>query len=161
MSHDDISYTAIPLSTDSSISKSLPHPSNPEQRQVEWRISPWTPLATINLFIAGVLVCIGHHLFYTRLDGTPVRTLEDGSKYYTQTWIIRYGTAFAFLAKVLLAGSVVVAYKQRIWVDLRCRAHKIETIDAIFAATYDLTALMNPTLFLGAKLPLIMALIAW
>jgi len=113
------------------------------------------------LFIAGVAVSIVHHFFYKRLDGTAVHSADEGSKYLTQIWIIRYGTACAFLAKTLLASAVVVAYKQYIWTNLRARANRVSTIDAMFAATHDVLAAISPSLLLKAKLPALMALITW
>jgi hypothetical protein len=102
----------------------------------------------LGLLVAGIFVSGGHHVLYSRLN-------------LTQTWIIRYGTAFAFLSKTLLASAVVVAYKQYMWINLRSRANAISTIDAMFAATHDAYAVLSPSLLLRAKLPAIMALITW
>ncbi|KAF2746517.1 hypothetical protein M011DRAFT_487283 [Sporormia fimetaria CBS 119925] len=114
------------------------------------------------LFFSGVLVAVGHHLLYSRLDGTIVRGFGDGSsQYLTQTWILRYGTALAFLTKTLLASAVVVAYKQHMWINLRRKPNSVSTINAIFAATYDFLALTSPRLFLKARLPALMAFIIW
>jgi hypothetical protein len=103
-------------------------------------------------------VAVGHHLFYLRFDQQYVRSPYDETyKYLTQTWIIRYGTAFAFVAKTLLAGSVVVAYKQVMWISLRHKANSISTIDAVF----DLLAFLSPSFWLKAKVPALMALVGW
>jgi hypothetical protein len=131
------------------------------ERPVRWHISARAPLTMLALFVSGVLVSIGHHFFYSRLDGSAVRSLDSGSQYLTQIWIIRYGTAFAFLAKSLLASAVVVAYKQHIWINLRARANTVSTIDAMFAATYDVLAVLSPSLLLKAKIPALLALITW
>lgn len=130
---------------------------------VHWRISLYTPIAMISLFISGLLVAVGHHLFYSRFNGTRVRgPKEDGaSEYISQVWIIRYGTAFAFVAKTLLAGSIVVAYKQHMWINLRRKANSISTIDAVFAATHDFLAFLSPAFWTRAKIPALLALIAW
>jgi hypothetical protein len=116
----------------------------------------------ISLFIAGVLVAVGHHLFYSRFHTHTVQSPDNGaSEYLSQTWIIRYGTAFAFVAKTLLAGSIVVAYKQHMWINLRHKANTVSTIDAVFAATHDLVAFLSPAFLLKAKTPALMALVAW
>ncbi|EFQ93601.1 hypothetical protein CFE70_010171 [Pyrenophora teres f. teres 0-1] len=134
-----------------------------ERKSVQWRISLYTPLSMISLFMFGLLVAVGHHLFYKRFDKTHVRGPgEDGaSKYISQVWIIRYGTAFAFIAKTLLAGSIVVAYKQHMWINLRHKSHSVCTIDALFAATHDLLAFSSPSLWTKAPIPALMALVAW
>jgi hypothetical protein len=129
---------------------------------VQWRISPYTPMSMVSLFLSGVLVAIGHHLFYLRFDLQRVHTPDDGtSRYLSQTWIIRYGTAFAFASKTLLAGSVVVAYKQVMWINLRHKANSIFTIDAVFAATHDPLAFFSLSFILNLKVPVLLALIAW
>jgi hypothetical protein len=45
---------------------------------VQWRISPYTPMSMVSLFLSGVLVAIGHHLFYLRFEynGFILRTME-------------------------------------------------------------------------------------
>lgn len=159
--NDDIAYTAIPPPTDGSTARPLPNSIEHAKKPSRWYISSRTPLSMPSLFIAGILVCVGHHLFYSRLDGTAVQYLEDGSQYRTQIWIIRYGTAFAFLAKALLAGAVVVGYKQHIWINLRQKDNSVSTIDAMFAATYDPIAFISPGFIIKAKLPALMALVAW
>lgn len=158
---EEVSYSALPKA-DGTNAATLNHGSTaPQHKPVQWRILLGMPLSMLALFISGLLVSIGHHLFYTRLHGTRVRSSGDGSTYLTQNWILRYGTAFAFLAKALLASAVVVAYKQHMWRHLRKRANTISTIDALFAATDDVLALLGPSLFLKAEIPALMALVIW
>lgn len=156
-----ITYTAIPKSNSTKTTDSPSNPPDTFEQPVRWHISLRTPISMLGLFASGILVAIGHHLFYTRLDGSVVRSTDDGSQYLTQIWIIRYGTAFAFLAKALLASAVVVAYKQHMWINLRARVNTVSTIDAMFAATYDILAFLSPSLLLRAKIPALMALIVW
>lgn len=113
------------------------------------------------LFLYGVLVSVGHHLLNYHMDGSVVHGRDEGSQYLTQIWIIRYGTAFVFLAKALLASAVIVAYKQHMWINLRARPNTISTIDAMFAATYDILAFLTPSLLMRAKISAFMALITW
>ncbi|CAO2655643.1 Nn.00g044460.m01.CDS01 [Neocucurbitaria sp. VM-36] len=176
-SRDTVSYTDIPIES-RAVSHKVPNPTptataTAEERQsgtssfidlqpVQWRISLYTPISMIALFISGILVALGHHLFYSRFDGTTVRSSADGaSEYISQTWIIRYGTAFAFVAKTLLAGAVIVGYKQHMWINLRRKANTVATIDAVFAATHDFLAFLSPVFLLRAKIPALMALVAW
>ena len=160
-SHNGIQYTAVPKPVATNNIELMHNPPDTKQQPVRWRISPRIPSAMLALFTAGVSVSVGHHLFYSRLDGSIVQIPNEGSRFLTQIWIIRYGTAFLFLAKLLLASTVIVAYKQHIWIDLQARANPISTIDAMFAATYDIFALLNPSLLLRAKLLALMACIIW
>ncbi|KAL1595906.1 hypothetical protein SLS60_009596 [Paraconiothyrium brasiliense] len=135
-----------------------PFHNTTSQREIARRV----PISMLALFISGILVSVGHHLFYSRLDGTVVQSAEEkASRYVTQIWIIRYGTAFAFLAKTLLASAVVIAYKQHIWINLRSKANSIATINVIFAATHDFLAAMSPDLFVSATVPALLALATW
>jgi hypothetical protein len=159
---DDESHPRITEST--STAQAVPlageHESKGDVVQpVQWRVSLYTPLSMIALFISGLLVAVGHHIFYSRLVGTYVRGPEEG--YISQVWIIRYGTAFAFVTKTLLAGSIVIAYKQYMWINLQHKANSVSTIDAVFAATHDLLAFLHPSFWSRAKIPALMALIAW
>lgn len=172
----DVSYTNIAITSQDESHNRLPKPvptarteehgsrnsSLIDLQPVQWRVSLYTPISMIALFISGILVAVGHHLFYSRFDGTAVRSQQDGaSEYISQTWIIRYGTAFAFVAKTLLAGAVIIGYKQHMWINLRRKANSVATIDAVFAATHDLIAFLSPVFLLRAKIPALMALVAW
>lgn len=154
-------YTAVPKSTATHNAQFMRGPQDTDQQHVRWHISPRTPVLMLALFVSGVLISIGHHLFYSHLDRSIVQSPGEGSPYVTQIWIIRYGTAFAFLAKALFASAVIVAYKQHIWINLQKRANPISTIDAMFAATYDILAFLNPGLLLRAKTSALMAFIIW
>lgn len=149
-----------PTSTAQAIPFTSDHQSNEDIVQpVEWKISLYTPISMVALFISGVAVAIGHHLFYLRFDSSPVRGADED--YTSQVWIIRYGTAFAFVTKTLLAGAIIVAYKQHMWINLRYKANSVSTIDAVFAATHDLLSFLHPSFWTRAKIPALMALIAW
>lgn len=176
-SSDNVSFTEIPISSHdrprnqpvriapvaNAQSLHSTQPSDDPVQQVQWRISLYTPISMVALFISGILVAMGHHLFYLRFDKTAVQSLDDegASEYLTQTWIIRYGTAFAFVAKTLLAGAIISAYRQQMWINLRNKANSVSTIDAVFAATHDILAFLSPSLLLRAKIPALMALVAW
>ncbi|KAJ8108152.1 hypothetical protein OPT61_g8373 [Boeremia exigua] len=156
-----ISYTAVPKSLTVENTESMCSAPDTEEQPVRWHISLRTPLSMMGLLVAGILVSVGHHLFYSRLDGSVVRSSDQESRYFSQIWIIRYGTAFAFLAKALLASAVIIAYKQHMWINLRAQANTISTIDAMFAATHDILAFLSPSLLLRAKMPAFMAFITW
>ncbi|KAJ6198750.1 hypothetical protein J3E72DRAFT_414986 [Bipolaris maydis] len=157
---DSRPHTNKSTSTAQAISFPSDHQSNEDTIQsAEWKISLYTPISMIALFISGVAVAIGHHLFYLRFDSSPVRGADED--YTSQVWIIRYGTAFAFVTKTLLAGAIIIAYKQHMWINLRHKANSVSTIDAVFAATHDLLSFLHPSFWARAKIPAFMALIAW
>ncbi|KAH7076758.1 hypothetical protein BKA63DRAFT_565135 [Paraphoma chrysanthemicola] len=158
---DYVSYTTVPESMVAESTTADRHPSSSDGRPVQWHVSPRALLSMLGLLVSGIIISIGHHLFYSHLNGRAVREIDGGSPYVTQTWIIRYGTAFSFLAKALLASAVVVAYKQNIWINLRSKSNTVSTIDAMFAATYDVLAVASPSLLLRAKVPALMAIITW
>lgn len=62
----------------------------------------YVPTSMLVIFILGCAGAVGHHLFYSYLDGKPARN---------QLTMNRYGTAFAFFTKASLVGSVVLAYR--------------------------------------------------
>lgn len=81
----------------------------------------------LSLFLSGILTSVGHHIFYSRLDGSAVQHPDTGARYFTQIWIIRYGTAFAFLTQSFLANTVILAYTQHVWINFRTEANTIST----------------------------------
>lgn len=161
MTHDaNDSYTI--LSSDDVQNNQGPKVSPEGPAPIIWGVNWKVPVTMLTLFFSGVLISVGHHYFNSALSGNAVRTVDDGaSEYVTQIWILRYGTAFAFLSKTLLASSVAVAYKQHMWVNLRTRENSISTINSIFAATYDFLAFSSPRLAVRATSSALIALVMW
>ncbi|ORY16789.1 hypothetical protein BCR34DRAFT_475712 [Clohesyomyces aquaticus] len=118
----------------------------------QWRIHWSTPAIIISLFVAGVMGAVGHHLFYSRLDG------EAASN---QLKMIRYGTALAFFTKSTLVGTVILSYRQRIWHTFRNKAMTVHAIDGLFSATEDLTQFMVWEMVRSAKVATFMAACSW
>lgn len=108
------------------------------------------------VFLCGVGFAVGHHEYYKSLDGEPA---DD------QLMKIRYGTALAFLTKAALAGSVVVAFRQRVWHTVRNKAIKMHGLDALFAIVEDPTWFFKPDsgreIMTKAKLATVMAAATW
>ncbi|KAK8016601.1 hypothetical protein PG993_014790 [Apiospora rasikravindrae] len=160
---DHVQYASVPANDDPNYRSVKPQASRqglftPVKWKVEWK----APASMLFLFISGVLVTIAHHCFNSFFSGRDVEAVEElGSEFATQIWILRYGTAFAFLSKTLLASAVAIAYKQHIWITLGDRANSISTINVIFAATHDFLALLNPKLAMRAVTPALMALVIW
>jgi len=53
-----------------------------------------SPVLMVGLTVLAPLVAVGHHLFYVYLDGKQVSQVT-----IPQAWVIRVGTAFAYLSK--------------------------------------------------------------
>ncbi|KAJ4368172.1 hypothetical protein N0V83_006528 [Neocucurbitaria cava] len=96
----------------------------------QWHIHWTTPALIMSLFIAGVAAAVGHHFFYTSLNGHPATE---------QLKMIRYGTALAFFVKSTLVGCVIMCNRQRIWRTFRRKAMTMTGIDGLFSATEDPT----------------------
>ncbi|CUS07731.1 unnamed protein product [Tuber aestivum] len=109
----------------------------------------------VGLFLLGMAFTVGHFLFYKHWQDRVVRGKLE------QEYIIRAGTAFAFLSKASLAGAVVVAHKQNAWGTVRKRAITLDGIDAMFVATTDLTSFWNWDMLRRAKVASTLALLAW
>jgi len=62
----------------------------------------------IFLALAGFFGALGHHLYNKRLHGQEVKDVA---------WPQRFGIALAFFIKMVLVGSVQIAFKQRAWVS--------------------------------------------
>ncbi|OTB09399.1 hypothetical protein M426DRAFT_50796 [Hypoxylon sp. CI-4A] len=103
-------------------------------------------------FLFGVLCAIGHHIFYKTLDG---RQAED------QLSMLRYGAILSIASKAGLVAAVVVAYRQRIWTTVRSRFLSVAALDSLFAATEDVTALLNFEVYTRAKVAMLLAAFVW
>lgn len=119
----------------------------------EWHIHWTTPAIILSLFIAGVIAAVGHHLFYTNLNG---QVATD------QLRMIRWGTALAFFVKSTLVGSSILCNRQRIWRTFRTKAMTIDGIDGLFSAPEDPTQFfINGEMWKNGKLATLMALCCW
>ncbi|KAF1945247.1 hypothetical protein EJ02DRAFT_61132 [Clathrospora elynae] len=119
----------------------------------QWRVHWTTPAIIVSLFIAGVVAAMGHHFFYTHLNGRPA---------VEQLKMVRYGTALAFFVKSTLVGTVIVCNRQRIWYTFRRKAMTINGIDGLFSATEDPTQFfLNWEMIRNGKLATLMAACTW
>ncbi|CAZ84010.1 unnamed protein product [Tuber melanosporum] len=128
--------------------------SKSREQQVLWgtKIHWFMPTAMVCLLIAGILGSLGHHFFYASLQG---KQAED------QLMKVRYGTVLAYFTKVSLVGSVVLAYRQRIWHTMRQKAITLKGIDHLFAVVEDPTCFASKEIYFKAKLATAMAMATW
>ncbi|KAI0382315.1 hypothetical protein F5Y04DRAFT_52790 [Hypomontagnella monticulosa] len=103
-------------------------------------------------FFFGVACAIGHHIFYKSLDGKPA---------VNQLAMLRYGTVISFAAKAGLVAAVVMAFRQRIWATVRSKFLSVAALDSLFAATEDVTAMLNFEIYKRAKIAVLLAMFVW
>lgn len=101
--------------------------------KVHW----YHPTSMLCLWFVGVGLAIGHHFYYASLHGKPA---ED------QEWVIRYGTAFAFVIQASFGASLTIAVKQFSWTLVRRTWTSLRGIDAVFSIT------SNPASFLVGEI---------
>ncbi|KAI0845703.1 hypothetical protein F5Y00DRAFT_245797 [Daldinia vernicosa] len=113
------------------------------------------PLLAIAFFVGGILAAVGHHLYYERLNDTPV-TSED-----LQVWSIRIGTGLALLTRCGLVAAIGIAAVQQTWLSLRKRAMSIGGIDSMFDIMGNPWSFLNRDFLTHAKRLAVLAAIAW
>ena len=89
-------------------------PRKPKRDGPDWR-APGTALLAL---LASTLIAIGHHLFYSSLNGKPVSNFNFsvlGTTVSKQQINIAGGTAFAFLFRAAIAKIIALTYDQLIW----------------------------------------------
>lgn len=89
---------------------------------IDWR----APSLMGSSFLGGLLCMAGHHALYIVVNGSAAGEAS------LQLWVIRAGTALAFLSKLLLAIGTGIAYDQWLWVDLHAKPHEMASLDSLF-----------------------------
>ncbi|UKZ96609.1 uncharacterized protein TrAFT101_011387 [Trichoderma asperellum] len=105
-----------------------------------FKISWVVPGLMVGNTICGILMAVGHHLFYMSLDKQTVGTQIQ------QEWNARIGTGMAFCVKMFLTAAAGFAYVQVLWRTLKAREVKLGGIDAMF------DVVNNPFSFLSWEL---------
>lgn len=104
------------------------------------------------LVFSGIAFAMGHHFFYRGLHG---KIAED------QQGMFRYGAALAFLSKACFLNAVVLAFRQRVLMMIRRKMLSLATLDSLFAASEDLTALLNWEAWVNAKFAMGLTIFIW
>ncbi|KAJ4003696.1 hypothetical protein NW752_011118 [Fusarium irregulare] len=115
-------------------------------------ISWYYPSAMTAFLICGFAFSLGHHCYYASLDGKSATNQE---------WAIRIGTGFSFLIKSCYAASLAIAIKQFVWARVRRTACQINTIDALFAITTDITSLLTGELWQQTPVVAVIGVVFW
>lgn len=112
--------------------------------------------------IAGVLLAAGHHLFYSRLNGTPSSGSILLASISYQEANIAIGTALAIMVNSCLEFAVAAAFIQMFWKVLNeMSSTTMKQLDSIYSAPHDIFMLLK--VWLWWKYPLLFALatLAW
>lgn len=134
----------------------------PHHKGIHW-LAPATMTAA---FLAGVLLALGHDLFYLNLAGTRV---SSGSFYLLgksvpkQQFNTAVGTAFAFLVKAFLTVAISTAFIQILWRGTKySRVYPtLAELDTVHSILDDILAFWHVKTF--AKYPslLLLAIVFW
>ncbi|KAF4501988.1 hypothetical protein FAGAP_1779 [Fusarium agapanthi] len=111
-------------------------------------------LMTGSLFL-GLVLAIGHHLYYHYLDGRVIKSQNQ------QEWFLRVGTGIAFLARALLSAAVGFAYTQILWRTLRSKSVTIEGVNSLFGVLHNAWDFTTWELWTAAPALAVVAIIAW
>ena len=112
--------------------------------KIEWLV----PTTVVLSLAIGVLAALGHHVFYSSLDGSPAPN-EDyhiwGSSLSRQQVNVAGGTAFAFLVKAALMTAISVTYVQLFWRAMlhTSRHTTLATLDTTFSVLSNAFALFK------------------
>jgi len=118
------SATVVPVrgSKYSLLSKNLAN----HDRHNQWHFHWIPPTILLGGLVLGVAISIGHHFFYTSLDGQEA-SAEDQEHFHF------IGLILARLVSVCLTAAAAMAYRQWIWGLLRRRDMPIGSIDTLFS----------------------------
>ena len=128
---------------------------------------PWQAPTTIVLsLMTGVLLAIGHHLFYASLHGQQARSDGYkilGSNVSPQQLNIAIGTAIAYLVKTFLVLALSTAYLQLLWRALlrAARGSTLGDLDTAFSGLSNIISLSKVWVWWRLPLLFALALVAW
>ncbi|KAF2964611.1 hypothetical protein GQX73_g8969 [Xylaria multiplex] len=130
-----------------------------------FKVLQQTPTFILAGLIAGVLVSVGHHLYYASIDGTSPEgdRILAGYKISNQTFTSTVGTAFAFVVRAFVLFAVSGAYVQMFWhaaTNTR-RVNTLEEIDALFSIFSNIFAFRQGSIWLKYPMLLFIALVGW
>lgn len=85
------------------------------------------------LFLAGAIVMVAHHGFYSYLRFKEVETSTSSFSVSLrdQTRANEIGNALSFLAKTFLSSVIGIAFVQQFWLQLRRNSYTVGQVDAI------------------------------
>jgi hypothetical protein len=124
-------------------------------KQVQWGISWHGPAYLIGLALAGAALALGHHFYFSYLDGSAAGLPSR------QQWALRLGAGFSFLVVALLRTACEAAYQQYIWTIVRRKPLSINVLNKLFSLTTSPTGFFSLGLFRHAIVAVVLAAITW
>ncbi|KAE9368893.1 hypothetical protein N431DRAFT_382690 [Stipitochalara longipes BDJ] len=123
----------------------------------------WKAYTTmVSSLFCGMLLALGHHLFYISLNGKPVGAPQHIIRGVTRQQLnLTLGTLFAFLVKACLAVAITTAYTQIFWRAVKKRSTRLTTIDTIYYGPTNLWSLLSFSVWRKYPLLLLLALTVW
>jgi hypothetical protein len=134
---ENLADNAAAMSASASPSNHSTIVSKSARPQPYWGIYWAQPVLMVSSGLLGILLAIGHHAYYSKLNGTLASTPEK------QQWPIGFGTAFSISAVMCLGVAISEACTQCLWARVRSEAMSIRSIDSMFSVT------RNPFAFLS------------
>jgi hypothetical protein len=115
----------------------------------KWLIMPF-------LFLLGLLAALAQHLFYSYIDGlSPEEFIVE------QKWVIRIGTALAYLFKTSLVATTAVVFYHRSWYSFRRQAMSVRGLDAVFGVFENPFWFLTWEMLVKTKVAALLALMSW
>lgn len=132
------------------------------KRGIHWL----APASALGALAAGLLLSVGHHLFYRSLHNTPV---SEGSLFGFETSQqqinIAIGTALAFLTKACMVIAISIAFVQIFWLSVHSRHSEavptLERIDAVYAVLENAFEMFNIRSWCSHPVLMLAAGLAW
>jgi hypothetical protein len=117
----------------------------------------------VGFALAGVVLAIGHHRYYSSLHLSPSGGVTRVGSHNIPHQIVTnfVATLFIFVVKLCLGQSVSKAFDQRLWYTVRRTSMKLGALDALFGVLSDPIAFLNFEMMWRAKLAAALAFIAW
>ncbi|KAF7549449.1 hypothetical protein G7Z17_g6372 [Cylindrodendrum hubeiense] len=149
---------AASLRSDSESGSSPSHglkSSSSSRRMPPFKAHWATPSLMIGSVFLGLLLAVGHHLFYSSKNGQIVTSSDQ------QVWNLRVGTGLAFLVKASLTAAASMAYTQLLWHTLRSQEISLNGIDAVFSVVNNLYAFTTVEIWLRSPALVCIAFMIW
>jgi hypothetical protein len=121
-------------------------------RKIHWRV----PAIIILAFVAGLAFALGHHAFYSSLDGQPVNAWL-----FNQQINLAVGQAFAFLVRASLVISVGTSYWQVFWGTMLHGTLAVSQVDALAGMLGSILDLLNLKASTTRPVLIALALLSW
>ncbi|KAK5701737.1 hypothetical protein LTR97_004555 [Elasticomyces elasticus] len=131
---------------------------------IHW-LAPTIMLAS---FTCGVLLAVGHHIFYASLRGKPIPTEPyrpfRGASFPQQQFNTSVGTAFAFFIRIFLSIAAGTAYTQIFWSSIKGvkkQSPTLAELDWASAGLQNVFGVFNLKHGRGYPMLVVMAIIFW